>query len=397
MVRMRRFLFLGIALSTFALNSCRSSQSLFSKGNVSYLEDTQEVAEIPIRVERNVIFLDVEIQGKQYNFLFDSGAPMVISEELAEKLECPVLMVGSVRDSQEKIRKQSYVRMPDFKVGNRVFKGLTALASDLKASAILNCLNLDGIIGANAMMLQYWDFSVADSLMRVSNSNRHWPEGKKYVIPFKLKSTRSPLIQLKVNNVDVPGITFDTGSGGILSFNKSMTSSFKPENAHFTSYGYLSGGLFGSAIDTAYEHMMTFNFPDTNLRVPIEQEQTKKGKLLGMGFLRDYHVFLDYPNRQILLMPKKAAPNPDVFPISPYYENSHVVIGMINSLMPDSLAHIKVGDTIVSVNGEPIPDSPEVSNYCGILGAFKADSIELEIKSKGHIRLQRKPIPIPEE
>lgn len=386
-------LFLGLAL---ILGACRSSASLFSMGKVQYSPNSKEVCELPIRIDRNLFFVDVEIEGETYNFLFDSGAPMVISQDLADKYQCKVLKNSKIRDSQNQVRKQNYVLLPDLKIGDRMFTGLAGLASDLKASAILNCLDLDGIIGANAMAMQYWDFSVADSIMRVSKSKSHWPKTKKYVFHFGMKSTRTPLIQLKVNNTDVAGITFDTGSSGVLSFNKSMSSSFKAEDAHFSSYGYLSGGLFGSALDTAHEFMMTFNFPDTNLRVPIEQEMNKKGKLLGMGFLRDYHVFLDYPEKEILLMPKTAGPRRPSFAFAPIYENDQVIIGMLNTLLPDSLNQLQLGDTIIAVNGMPLPNNPSVEDYCFTVDEMRGNKVQVKIKNKGEYIFCRQAIPMPD-
>lgn len=386
---------LGFA-TLILFGGCTSSKALFAKGKVEYLEDSKEVTVLPARVERNLFFVDVQIEGETYNFLFDSGAPMVVSREIAEKYDCKVLKSGKITDSQDRVRYQPYVRLPDILIGDRVFSNLAGISADLKASAILNCLKIDGIIGANAMSLQYWDFSVADSTLRVSRTKEHWPEGKKYVIPFGMKNTQTPVINLKVNNTDVSRITFDTGSGGILSFNQSMTSSFKPENAHLASYGYLSGGLFGSSLDTAYEHMMTFNFPDTNLRVPVEQELTKEGKLLGMGFLRDFHVFFDYPEQKIMLMPKKAAPQKASFPFSFNYQDDQVIIGMVNSLLPEEAKALSVGDVVLSVNGQAIPENPKVEDFCQALAQISGDEVEFEVKGKGRFVLRRVPKILPE-
>lgn len=382
--------------SLLLFGGCTSSKALFGRGKVQYLDSSKEVSVLPARVERNLFFVDVQIEGETYNFLFDSGAPMVISKELAEKYDCKVLKNGKITDSQDRVRYQPYVKLPDILIGDRVFSNLAGIAADLKASAILNCLNIDGIIGANAMSLQYWDFSVADSTLKVSRTKDHWPAGKKYVIPFGMKSTKTPVITLKVNNTDVSRITFDTGSGGILSFNQSMTSSFKPENAHLASYGYLSGGLFGSSLDTAYEHMMTFNFPDTNLRVPIEQELSKEGKLLGMGFLRDYHVFFDYPEQKILLMPKKAPEQQASFPFSFNYQEGKVIIGMLTSLLPEEAKTLVVGDVVTSVNDENIPENPGIADYCRALEQMTGTEVQIEIEGKGRFVLERVPLILPD-
>ncbi|MGB0980309.1 MAG: hypothetical protein ACPGVV_12990, partial [Croceimicrobium sp.] len=82
---MKLKLILGFASMLLLVGACRSSSSLFGRGEVQYSESSKEVCELPIHIERNLIFVEVIIEGEPYNFLFDSGAPMVISQDLAEK------------------------------------------------------------------------------------------------------------------------------------------------------------------------------------------------------------------------------------------------------------------------------------------------------------------------
>jgi len=389
MNRMLQLLFaLGLLLS---LSTCRSSSTLFARGKVNKPENSVSPIDLPIVVKQNLFYVEVEIEGEVYNFLFDSGAPMVISHELAEKYNTKVLRRATIRDSQGKQQRQDYVRMPDFKLGDRTFSDLVAISADLKASPLLNCLKLDGILGANAMQFQYWDFSPEDSILRMSDSKEHWPKGKKYVLPFSIKSSRTPLVALNINGSQIKGITFDTGSNGTLSLPKSLSSSFKPEAAKFKSYGFLSGGLFGSALDTAYEFEMKFEFPDTIIPVLVEQEQTKQGKLLGMSFLRQFHVFMDYQEGEILLMPRKFEPEQGTYPLTPYYQDEQVIIGSLNSLLPPEHQSLAIGDTIIAVEDFQLPEQVSVDDFCRVVQSFQdeEESLVIQVKGKGRIRVAR--------
>lgn len=386
-----RFVFFGLLV--LSLSACKSSSTLFGLGSVE-VEGTQSSAvELPIELKNGLIFVEVLIEGKPYNFLFDSGAPMVISNDLAEKLELKGLKDAGIRDSQGASKELEYVRMPDFNLGNRSFKNLVAIAADLKASPILHCLNLDGIIGANAMQFQYWDFNLQDTVLRISSDKSHWPQTKKYVLPFKMKNSRTPLVQLTINDTKVQNITFDTGSSGIFSLPKRMTPSFKPDSASFSSRGYLSAGLFGSTLDTVYEYEMRFVFPDTSYRFPVEQEHTKEGKLLGMEFLRHFHVYLDYPKQEISLVPIHAKPQRGSFPLAPFLDEQVVIVGVLNSLLPEEYQHLEIGDEILSVNGQSIPQPATKDDFCTVIEAMQTDCVDLVIRDKGEVRICRKAIP----
>jgi hypothetical protein len=387
-IRISGFLLLAVLLST-----CSSSHNLFSNGTVRLLQQNASLSEVPIHVDKGLIFIEVYIGGAPYNFLFDSGAPMVISSALAKELELQSISNANIRDSQGSRKRLNYVRMPDFVLGDRSFSGLSAIAADLSASPILHCMKLDGIIGANAMQFQYWDFNMRDSILRVSSDKEHWSNRKKYVLPFKMKSSRTPLVQLNINDTEVKEVTFDTGSSGIFSLPKRMTTAFLPKNASFYSRGFLSAGLFGSAQDTAYEYEMRFVFPDTTYRFPVEQEHSKDGKLLGMGFLRHFHVYLDFQNQEILLEPLQVGPEPKAFSLAPFLRNDAIIVGLVNSLMPPEYQDIEVGDTISALNGCPVPLPASKEDFCQVLEAMKADCADLLIKDKGLVHICRKAIP----
>lgn len=384
---------ISLLLLFLSLSTCKSSESLFGLGAVKLDVEAPQVDVLPIKIEKDLIYVFPEIGGKTYRFIFDTGAPTVISEELAKAFDCKLIREGNIGDSQGGVQKLEYVAMPDFKLGSRTFSGLVALAADMHASPVLHCLDIDGIIGANAMQWQFWDFSVADSTMRVSSNKAHWPSSKKYRLPFRQKVSRTPIVSLKINDTDVDDITFDTGSTGILSLPKKMTSSFKPEDATYSARGYLSGGLFGSTVDTAYEFSMRFVFPDTTYLFPVEQEANKSGKLLGMGFLRHFHVYMDYTHQEILLEPREIGPEQGAYPIAPYFKSGAIIIGLINNLLPEAYAHLQFGDTLSTVNGWSIPEPAQLDDFCSVLTAMRADSVSIGIRNKGEFHIRRKAVP----
>lgn len=379
-----------LILSLLFFYSCKNSEVLFAQGKL--LNPIQEPVALKVTIERQVIFVPVTIEGETYRFLFDSGAPNVVSKELREKLNMKVLKRNPIRDSQGKTRHQNYVRVPSLELGGQVFEDFVAVESDLRFSPILNCLNFDGIIGANLMRKRFWEMNIADSTLIMSATKDNWDLKTKpiYRMPFTTKSTGTPVVQLGIKGKKVKGITFDTGSSGILSLPRSTYDGLSPDSLVQKSYGFLSGGLFGSALDTAEEHVLPFDFPDSTYYFPVEFESAKSAGLLGMRFMRHFKIFMDWPNQEMLLQPLSLhQPNP-TWPLSPFYEGA-LIVGNTNSLMDRQLGlDITIGDTIISCNGVDY-SQPNREDLCQIYQQFiKAEeSLTLGIKGKGEYTIYR--------
>jgi hypothetical protein len=184
--RFMKRLFL-VALAATLLSGCytKSSTYLFSLG-----DGPEEIYQDSIAFTRQsrLIIFPVTIQGKTYRFLFDTGAPMVVSEELAKTLKMKRVSRKSVGDSQGKREKLNYVRMDEITVGHKSFTNLTAIVADLKRAPAINCLNIDGIVGGNLMRMAIWDIDYEKEVMYFTNDFEHFePDTNAFVMPFRQK------------------------------------------------------------------------------------------------------------------------------------------------------------------------------------------------------------------
>ncbi len=371
--------------------SCKNSEVLFGQGRI--ISSSDDPISLDITIERNLIIVPVEIDGKSYRFLFDSGAPLVVSKELSESLGMKVLKRSNVRDSQGKINKQNYVRIESLSMGGEEFQGFTAIEADLRFSPLLRCMNFDGVLGANLMQYRYWEINSADSTLIMSKSKAHWNwQGKTtYRIPFTTKTTRTPVLRLPINGLKVSGITFDTGSSGVLSLPKKVKEGLDPDSLVFDQAGYLSGGLFGSTLDSSEEHMLSFDFPDTNFYFPVEFESTKRAGLLGMNFLKHFRVFIDWPAKEIGLQSPRPFVANAIWPLGPYFDQG-IIVGSRNSLIAEqNIAGIELGDTIIACNGVDYSNADR-DDFCRILEQFsqEQEQLKIEIKGKGVFEIYRR-------
>jgi hypothetical protein len=216
---------LSILTALFFCSGCGSGRNLFKQGGFPIIS-TQKQAQfdviIPTSKLSELLFVNVEIGTKFYKFLFDTGAPMVISQELQKEFQFQHKERGKVSDSQKRSNIQNYVQLDSLRLSGVLFTNLVAIEADLRYSPILACLGIDGIIGANLMRHAFWEMDAASGFLRMSSAPKEWPlENPRLVSkPFRAKRTYTPVVDMRVENTLYRNITFDTGSGDLLSLGK---------------------------------------------------------------------------------------------------------------------------------------------------------------------------------
>ncbi|MCT4622962.1 MAG: retroviral-like aspartic protease family protein, partial [Schleiferiaceae bacterium] len=204
-------------LVVFVITSCTSISKLYNSGSVPQEEFSGRIA---FETMFDLIILPVEIEGKQYRFLFDTGAPMVISKELREQLELKAAAKSGVTDSQGKTERLDYVWLKEVKLAGIEFKKTGAIVADLRKAPEIACMDIDGILGANLMKLAHWKIDSKNNAMYFASRKDQLeiPDSEPLVLPFKMKRTYTPVVDLVVDDsVEVNNATFDTGFAGYLS------------------------------------------------------------------------------------------------------------------------------------------------------------------------------------
>ncbi len=374
-----------LAFAALFLASCASSSKLFLKGNAP---TETYAAEMPIQLVSNIIIMPLEINGKTYRFLFDTGAPMVISEELKAELQCKRVSRKYVTDSQGVRNKQDYVQLEKVSIAGHSFENLTAIAVDLNKSAVLRCLQLDGIIGANLMRFAIWKIDYENQKIYFTNN----PEGYEIAenaieMNFETKATFTPTVDLQLDSVWLKNVTFDTGSGSGLSVSKNSTPDLTNHPyPKLTSYGYHSAGIYGSATDST-----TYTFYPVKLNEETTSEillsvSNKRGKsLLGGDFFKNYNVILNWDKKQAVLNPIE---NPSqerlMLGFSAMYQNDTLIVGAVveNSLAAE--LGFAFNDVIEQVNHVNCVEFNH-EKYCEVRDIFadKKNPVTVHVRNKG--------------
>lgn len=363
------------------LTSCQQQLvGLFRKGEYSQKEG---IVEVPFTIENGLIIVPTEINGETYRFLLDTGAPNVVSTELAEKLNFKKRRDIRTNDSQGNSSMLSYVKLGKVSIQGADFTNTTAAVANLKQADAIACLNIDGLIGANLMRKAYWQIDYSKNILHIIShkENLSVPDNS-YSIPFTAEATGTPIIHLKIGQTDIKRLKMDTGSVGFLSTDKDHYKDLKAKGeilAENTAYGTNSVGLFGaSEKDTVRQVLVkTLSMGNLDLDQQIIDLRQSKLSLLGNSFFKNFLVTIDWKSNILYLSPQGKFCNSfaESFGISLMKEGEKMVVTMITEGSPAQQAGIRIGDIVLRVNDVDVAHTT-LDEYCKVIKLVRVKEVE---------------------
>ncbi len=296
---------------------------------------------IPYEDKAGVMIIEATINGEKGSFLFDTGAPNVISEEFAEKLQLKTLAKSRVNDSGGNTTKgNANVRLDSVVIGGVLFENTGAVVQNLSSSDIFRCLDFDGIIGANLMKLAYWKLDFQKQEITFTSNLEDLELNAEYdSIPFTSKFTGTPMIDVKLNHVNVRNIVFDTGSNGHISVPTAslnvLSDSIPVERAYSlgaTRYGV--GGI--SQTDTTYFAIIdSISMGEIILEKKVVEFEPVADNI-GMDFFKNYDIIMDWENDLIHMRKVQEYDYDDLttFGFGVNLTNGQVLVGSIHHNSP---------------------------------------------------------------
>ena len=346
-----------ILITTSAFSACSSLKfvKLLKQGDV---EQSSFKAEIPFEMRMGLVVVKVNINGKDYDFMVDTGAPNVVTKELAAELNLKAKVERKTGDSQGKREVLEFTEMPEMLIGGVHFIEMGAAIADLKRSNEVACLNVDGFVGANLMKEAVWEFDYQRKVITVSDSISAFEiPADAYRIPFTPAASSTPLIDISYEGVTDEKVTFDTGSNAYFNSSPSMRKTLQGKGKLTHSvigYGANSSGLYGMGDGDSLYNSMVSETKLGNLTIPEQVVAFDKGaRTLGTKFLQHYRVIIDWSTKEIILIPTDDFVNNtyENFGISPFYNNDRLEVRMVMFGSEADKLGIKLGDRILEVNG----------------------------------------------
>ena len=295
-----------IVFCLLSIYSCSlKTRNILHGGLVKNVNFTEE---IPFDFSYGIPIIEVDIQENTYRFLLDTGAPTVITPELAALLNSEEITKEKVFDSQGNKEKESFIKIKKLSISSIDFEDIGAAVSDINQTFEISCLHIDGIIGANLMEKIYWKIDYAQKKISLSDSS--FPlDGEHFEIDFKpQKNQATPKITITINSKKIKNISLDTGSNGGFDFESKDHSKIAKDSEDLSVFGTASTGVYGRGEDAIklFSKVKTLELGDLDYKNQIVSFEKNTAKTLGNDFLQHFTVLLDWKKKKIYLFPEST-------------------------------------------------------------------------------------------
>lgn len=356
------------------------------------------------------MFTDVVISGETYNFLIDTGAPFVLSPELAKKVGFRSTQKLAVGSSNNLTGVAQFGNISaKVELGGLKFSGFQVLVVDYNANtSVIRCLDMDGIIGANFMDDAIWHFDYDQKQVLITNSLESVPRIKN-AWKTKMKKVgiaRKPFIAARVNNGKRGRVLFDTGYSGFfdlpyLSYYRALQKGKLPDNLRvLEGYGSMAEGVFGAEDTTGFFiESPWLTIGKERMRAPIFEMSHMDNIKVGSAYLKGRLVTFDFLGSKLYVYEKSTSyvpVNERHYLIRPRLEGGSIRVGALYGHLQDS-GELELGDLLVSVNGRQLSDYDpcEALMWLRMLLLEGTEPIDVQIERNGElhrIRLEKHPI-----
>ncbi|WP_298238206.1 retropepsin-like aspartic protease [uncultured Algibacter sp.] len=373
------------------INASLGQKSIFKTGNAT---SKRYYSEIKYKNLNGKIIIPVVIKGESYQFLFDTGAPNLISENLWKKLNFEKGKDISVSDANQKKEQMRLTTLPLITIGGVSFKNTSALVFKNNDNLVFDCFKLDGIIGSNLLRKSVIQIKSKQSKLIITNDYKKLNLNKENASKLTLVGNQSsPYINIKLKGEQTATelLLFDTGASGFYDLNKKSYKVMMLKNVVKTiseGKGTSSIGMFGNANNSiqyriqvpeliinshSFKNVITLTGDDDNSRI-------------GSDIIKYGNLTLDFKKGKFYFDPFKRITdlNEKLLGFTPTIQNNKLVVGIVwDKKLKNKL---NFGDEILAINGV---DFSKI-DLCGLIteeSIFKkADSLNISIKNdKGEI------------
>lgn len=353
---MRHLLVLIYILSFFSFVYGKGGAEYMKKGEILQKEYHSVVN---YTNEDGHLIVEVNINDKVYRFMFDTGAPCAISENLFHQLNPKVVGTFPVRDQSGLKDSLLFVNLENLRVGNIDFIHTVALV--IKDTIFSDCFKYDGIIGSNMLRKSIVQISAEDETITFTNQKNSFHLNKKHSTKLMLDKQSNPYIWLDYGNKVRDMVLFDTGfRDGVYDISLRSLHFFESKS-RMDIFDYVlsdfggnnSYGLHGIGEDTV-QYMLgipEFKLANTSFENATICSTSGISKV-GTRFLMHGLVTIDYKNKKFYFEADSSKYNlsEKVLGFNPVYKDGALRVGPIWDISLKGI--LEKGDEILRINQE---------------------------------------------
>jgi hypothetical protein len=292
---------LFILVAIFALTT-GCSINLAKSLSLGEVQPKQFKETVQIEVHNGLIFLPVTIQGKVFNFLFDSGAPFSISKKLQNEFGFKIITKGNIVDSDHNRKSVNWAQVDAIRIGDVDFLEQTAFIGDFDKNPLLKCLNIDGIVGSNFMRHCIWTIDQKEMKLVLSNVIDQQIIEESTKIPFTTDFQYNIFLDINIGDATVRNILMDYGSNGSIALSEEIFSVLKNRDIikrTILEKGNKQSGIIGKPVELNRE--ITFVDSVVLGELTIDDVMSRTGETVSIGnkLMSRFKVTIDWKSKNL--------------------------------------------------------------------------------------------------
>lgn len=360
MTQLNRF-FLSFSICLLLVTAIYGQKVKFNRGRSV---EKNFYAIVPYEELKSKLIIPVQIEGKTYRFLFDTGAPNLIGHSLNDQIHTNEINSIQVKDANDSKRPLQVIEIPMLEIGGVFFKNSPAIVNDSSSNFLFDCLQIDGIIGSNLVRNAIVQIDSKKRQIKISNrEDQLGLSGMKSLDMALSKGQSSPYlwISLKGQGKAKEQVLFDTGAQGFydLSFHNFQTlDDLQVFDQVETAHGYKGLGLFGVAEPSLHYRVLVpeISLLGTVFENVISISTTAVKSRMGADILKYGKVTLDYKHQKFYFEPfeNRVDLSEEVWDLSPTMKDSSLVVGLV--WQEELVKRVQYGDKILQINEMKIED-----------------------------------------
>lgn len=323
--------------------------------------------ELPYQNIYGKLVVTVELSGVKHRFLFDTGAPVALSKQLAAQINAKTMHVDLINDANGVADSTTIVGIDDIRMGDVIFSGIPAL---VLLPDMYKCWNVEGVVGSNMLRNSIVSIVADRQVIIITDEPDKLSLNKKHSVPLVLDANNNhqsdPVIKVFMNKVSVL-MAFDSGQSAFLRFTDDYMNQLGKLNACQVvdkGYGASQIGAYGlqANADKYLVGVASLNIGSARFD-NITAETNKNGNSAFGTKLLDYgNITLDFIHGKFYFDPRTETTNlaEKHWPFSPTMQGNKLVVGVV---WQKGATLVKPGEQITAINGK---DYSEVS-LCDML------------------------------
>lgn len=362
------------------------------------------------RMTQNSIQVEATLDGRraQGPLLLDSGAPMTISADAAQKLDLPPLAHVTLEGPDGKSEPARVVRIPGVDVAGLSFESVGAVLDWVAPPNPVACLSTVGLAGASLLRAAIWQLDFHAMRLTVTNDIDALP-GIEYALrlPFRTADAAgSPRIDVRLPGIPHASLLIDLGfngsiamppelyrrAGGILA----VDTPAQMGAGAATVLGETASTLYiGRIAEVGVGGLVLHDFP-------VVTGNAVSDFHVGVEFLRHFRTTIDWQSNHVYLQRRDSESELyddfTSYGFTPTPRNGNLVIGALWRDGAAAKAGLELDDVILTIDGENV--TTDFDTYCSLLDAIglygaRTDPIEIRVQrgpDRHDVTVRREPL-----